>query len=128
MPALSVYEYTLIRIVPRIERGEYVNVGVILLCRAQRFLDCRITLDPARLRALAADLDLELIGEQLDHIGRICAGGVAAGPFAELPGYERFRWLSAPRSTIIQPAPAHSGLCSDPAAELNRLFVWYMGG
>jgi len=127
MPATSVFEYALMRVVPRIERGEYVNAGVVLLCRQHGFLEARLHLDPGRLRALDPTLDLELLEEQLAHIPRICAGGPPAGPIGALPHYERFRWLTAPRSTIIQPSPVHTGLCTDPRATLERIFARSVG-
>jgi len=127
MPATSVFEYALMRVVPRIERGEYVNAGVVLLCRQHGFLEARLHLDPGRLRALDSTLDLELLEEQLAHIPRICAGGPPAGPIGALPHYERFRWLTAPRSTIIQPSPVHTGLCTDPRATLERIFARSVG-
>ena len=122
MPARSAYEYALIRAVPRVERGEYVNVGVVLFCRERRFLAARIALDEARLCALAPGLDLEALREQLGHIPIICAGGRPAGPIGDLPAHERFRWLTAPRSAIIQPSAVHVGLCAEPGAALERLF------
>jgi len=127
MPATSVFEYALMRVVPRIERGEYVNAGVVLLCRQHGFLEARLHLDPGRLRALDPTLDLELLEEQLAHIPRICAGGPPAGPIGALPHHERFRWLTAPRSTIIQPSPVHTGLCTDPRATLERIFARSVG-
>lgn len=127
MPAPCVFEYALIRIVPRVERGEAINAGVVLLCRQQRFLAARLQLDAARVLALAPDLDLEVLGEQLAHIPIICAGGAAAGPIGALPQYERFRWLTAPRSTIIQPSPVHTGLCTDPPDTLARIFARAVG-
>jgi DUF3037 family protein len=121
MPARDVFEYAIIRLVPRVEREEFVNVGVVLFCRSRRFLGARIALDTARLRALAPDLDVPAIQEQLDHIPIVCLGGAAAGPIGLLPQPERFRWLVAPRSTIVQPSPVHCGLCDDPQVELDRL-------
>jgi hypothetical protein len=123
MPARSPFEYALIRIVPRVERGECINVGVVLFCRTRRFLDARIELDLPRLLAFAPNLDLPPVQEQLDHFPLVCKGGKAAGPIGLLPQQERFRWLVAPRSTIIQPAPVHCGLCDDPAAALDRLLA-----
>lgn len=127
MPARSAFEYAAIRVVPRVERGEFLNVGAVLLCRQRRFLGARIALDEARLLALAPQIDLHAIAAQLEHIPIICAGGAAAGPIGELPPYERFRWLVAPRSTVIQPAPVHVGLCDDPAAALERIFGQLVG-
>lgn len=120
------FEYAVIRIVPRVERGEYLNAGVILICRRHRFLDARTALDQVRLRALAPYLDEEtvtLIGRQLDLICRICSGSPDAGPIGQLTQRERWHWLAAPASTIVQPGPVHSGLCTDPAATLDHLYV-----
>jgi len=121
MPASDVFEYAIIRVVPRVEREEFINVGVVLFCRTRHFLDARIWLDLQRLAVLAPDLDLDALQEQLDHIPVVCKGGEAAGPIGILPQAERFRWLVAPRSTIVQPSPVHSGLCDDPQIELDRL-------
>jgi hypothetical protein len=123
MPARSAYEYALIRAVPRVERGEFINVGVVLFCRERRYLAARLGLDEPRLRALSPGLDLELLREQLSHIPIICAGGRPAGPIGELPAHERFRWLTAPRSAIVQPSAVHVGLCADPQAVLDRIFA-----
>lgn len=123
MPARSVFEYAAIRVVPHVERGECVNVGVVLFCRTRRFLEARIRLDRARLRVLAPDLDLAAVEELLAFIPLVCRGGAAAGPIGALPLHERFRWLTAPRSTVVQPSPVHTGLCDDPAAALERLFA-----
>ena len=121
MPA-SAFEYALIRVVPRVERDEGVNVGAVLLCRQHRFLQARLHLDRTALRALAPTLDLDAVAAQLALIPLVCAGGATAGPIGALPLYERFRWLTAPRSTVIQPSPVHGGLCTDPAAALERVF------
>lgn len=122
MPNTSAFEYTVVRVVPHVEREEFVNAGVILFCRQQRFLDCRIELDEARLLALAPDCDIAAVRSQLALIPAICAGGAAAGELASLDQPERFRWLAAPRSTVIQVSPVHNGLCSDPQAALLDLF------
>jgi hypothetical protein len=119
----SVFEYALIRLVPSIERGECINVGVVLFARQQRFLGTQIDLNMARLVAFAPQLDLESLREQLSYIEIVCRGGSGAGPIGELPAQERFRWLTAPRSTIIQPSPVHCGLSHDPVAALERLFA-----
>ena len=121
MRARSVFEYAVIRVVPRVEREEFVNVGVVLFCRSQRFLEARIRLDRARLLALAPELDLPAVEQQLEYIPLVCRGGAEAGPIGELPPHERFRWLTAPRSTVVQPSAVHSGLCDDPRAALERL-------
>ncbi|HZB28557.1 MAG TPA: DUF3037 domain-containing protein [Streptosporangiaceae bacterium] len=119
--ARAVYEYATLRVVPSIERGEAMNVGVVLYCRRRDFLGCRTRVDPDRLRALAADLDLEGVRNALHAVDATCGGGSAGRAAASSLG-ERFRWLTAPRSTIIQPGPVHPGLTDDPAAELGRLF------
>jgi len=119
------FEYALIRVVPRIERAEFVNAGVIVICRAQRFLESRIAVDHARLRAIAPSLSDEAIVEierQLSVIPRICAGDRSTGPIAELNLTQRWHWLTAPASTVVQPSPVHTGLTSDPRATLDRLF------
>jgi len=121
MHALSSYDYALIRVVPSIERGECLNVGVILFCRTRRFLGSLMDLDRSRLFAIAPDIDLELIQEHLDHFECLSAGGAHAGVLGELSQSERFHWLVSPRSTMIQTSPVHSGLCSDPDAALQRL-------
>lgn len=122
MPTRKPFDYAIIRVVPRIERGEFINAGVVLFCRTLRFLDARIELDEQRLGALAPSVDTAAIYRHLATIPRICAGGPAAGPIGLLPLSERFHWLTAPRSTIIQPSPLHSGLCCDAQATLERLF------
>jgi hypothetical protein len=115
------YDYAIIRIVPRVEREEFVNVGVILSCPAKQFLDARIELDEGRVLALDSTLDIESIRAHLMTIPVICAGGESAGPIGQLSQRERFYWLVAPRSTIIQTSPVHTGSCSNPAAALDRL-------
>ncbi len=126
MPALVSFEYALVRVVPRVERGECLNAGVILICRPRRFLGARVELPRARLLAVAPYLDapaIAMIEQQLDLIPRIGAGDASAGPIAHLTMSERWHWLVAPGSTIVQPSPAHTGLCVDPAAELDHLFA-----
>ena len=117
-------DYVTIQVVPRVDRDERLNVGVIVFCPAAAFLGCRIAFDEQRLRALAPDADVAAIGEQLDAIRAVCAGDPAAGPIARLTPSERFHWLSAPRSTAVQPSAAHAGLCDEPAAAVERLFRW----
>lgn len=126
MPAHSSFDYAVLRVVPRVEREEFVNAGVILFCRTRAFLGARVALDEQRLLALAPELDSDTLAElrsHLDTIPRICAGERDAGPIARLSQAERFHWLVAPRSTMLQPSPVHSGLCADPAAALDRLFA-----
>lgn len=122
MPEHSVFNYAVIRVVPHVEREEFLNVGVVLFCKARRFLDARIRLDRARLAAISPELDVDMIQEQLDLIPRISAGGKAAGPIGELSPEERFRWITSPRSTSIQFSPVHAGLADDPRAALDDLF------
>ena len=123
MPAAprSVFQYAIVRVVPRVERGEYLNVGVVLLCRPKRFLGARIHLDERRLAAFAPDLDPGLVRPHLEAIERVAAGDSTAGPIARLGQPERFHWLVAPASTMIQASEVHTGLCEDPAAELDHL-------
>ena len=120
-PPPNAFQYAIVRVIPRIERGECLNAGVILLCRPRRFLAARIVLDEARLAALAPGLDPATIRPHLDAIVRIAAGDPAAGPIARLGTAERFHWLVAPSSTMIQPSEVHTGLCDDPAKELDHL-------
>ncbi|GLX51121.1 hypothetical protein Shyhy01_40710 [Streptomyces hygroscopicus subsp. hygroscopicus] len=117
----DVFEYALIRVVPRIERGECVNAGVAVYCRAQGYVGARTHLDEARLRALDPEADVAGIRAALGAIERHCAGGAAAGQAAGDDAGRRFRWLIAPRSTVVQPGPVHTGLTTDPAAETERL-------
>ncbi|BBH64154.1 hypothetical protein ACTI_08390 [Actinoplanes sp. OR16] len=112
------YEYAVIQAVPRIERGELINVGVLLYCQRRDFLDAATHLDENRLRALDPSADIPAIRTALEAWGRTCAGG---GPSADMKLGERFRWLVAPRSTILRAGPVHMGLATDPAAELDRL-------
>ncbi len=122
MPARNSYDYALVRLVPHVERGECINVGVILFCRTQRFLGALIHLDSERARALAPHLDLDFARQHLDRIPLVCAGGEQAGSIGLLSQPERFHWLVSPRSTIIQTSPVHSGLCDDPQRTLEELF------
>ena len=121
MRALDTYDYAVIRVVPRVEREEFVNVGVILSCERTGFLDARIELDEARLLALDPTLDLESLRRHLDAIPAICRGGAEAGPIGLLPQRARFHWLTAKRSSIIQTSPVHMGKCSDMPAILEHL-------
>lgn len=118
MPETVPFEYAIIQVVPYVERGETINAGVILLCRARKFLQARVELDKQRLLALAPGSDLPAIQAQLDTIVDMCAGH---GPLGHLSHVERFRWLVSPRSTSIQVSPVHCGLCHDPAATLDHL-------
>ena len=123
MSAEHTYDYAIIRVVPRVERGEQVNVGVILSCADLDFLDARIELDAAAVLALDPTTDIETLRANLDTIPAVCRGGADAGPIGELPPRGRFRWLVSPRSTIIQPSAVHTGRTNDPAACLERLMA-----
>jgi predicted transcriptional regulator len=116
------YQYAIIRVVPHVERGEAINVGVVLLCRSAGFVGARTALDEGRLRAIAADADVAMIERHLEAIDRVAEGDPRGGPIARLSSAERFHWLVSPASTIIQPSEVHTGLTDDPAAELERLF------
>nr|WP_223190639.1 DUF3037 domain-containing protein [Streptomyces sp. TRM68416] len=109
------------RVVPRVERGECINAGVLVYCRARAYVGARTHLDEARLLALDPDADLPGVRAALDAVQRVCSGGATAGQAASDDAGRRFRWLIAPRSTIVQPGPVHTGLTTDPAAETERL-------
>ena len=115
------YSYAVIRVVPRVERGECLNVGVVLFARELAYLEARVELDPARLRALAPDVDVTLIERHLGTFAAVCAGAPEGGPLAGLPPSERFHWLTSPRSTMIQTTPVHVGATADPIAVLEEL-------
>lgn len=121
MPTLYAFEYATIRVVPNLEREEFVNAGVIVFCDARDFLGARVELVVPRLRALAPAADVSLIRAHLESIVRICAGDADSGAIGRLPLRERFRWLVAPRSTFLQTSAAHGGLCEQPEILLERL-------
>lgn len=121
MHAQCSYDYAVIRVVPRVERQEFVNAGVILWCQEQDFLEARIELDDARVRVLDAAADLDAVRRHLASISIICAGGADSGPIGKLPKRERFDWLVAPRSTIIQTSAVHTGRCSDVGSTMEKL-------
>ena len=121
MPALASYDYAIVRVVPQVERGECINVGIILFCRMRRYLAIRITLDTQRLTVFAPSLDIDEVRHVLEQLERVCKGGADSGPVGHLSLSERFHWLVAPRSTIIQTSPTHSGLCSNPEHTLDHL-------
>jgi hypothetical protein len=123
VPARSPFQYAALRIVPRVERGEAVNAGVVLFCRPLRFLGARAHLDEGLLKALSPNCDPAAVREQLRVMELIAAGDPEGGPIARLPASERFHWLVAPASTIVQPGPVHTGLTGDPAGELDHLFA-----
>lgn len=121
MSAEYTYDYSIVRVVPRVDRGEQVNVGIILSCPDIHYLDARIEVDEALLTALDPAIDLAAVRTNLSVIPAVCKGGPEAGPIGELDQRARFRWLVAPRSTIIQPSPVHTGRTSNPAACLEHL-------
>jgi Protein of unknown function (DUF3037) len=123
MPARSSYDYAIVRVVPRVERDEFVNAGAIVFCRTRRFLAAQIELDRPRLAALAPWLDPAEVERHLAIIPLVCAGGAAGGPIGLLPLADRFHWLVAPRSAMIQTSPVHAGLCDDPAAALEEIMA-----
>ena len=122
-PGRSPFQYALLRVVPHVERGEAINAGVVLFCRQLRFLAARTVLDEGRLRAIAPDVDPEPIRARLAVLERVAAGDPAGGPLAALPPSERFGWLAAASSTVVQPSAVHTGMCEDPHALLDRLFA-----
>jgi len=118
----SPFSYSILRLVPRVERGERVNVGVVVFCRPLDYLGARTELDAERATALWPDLDLDAVRAHLDAIERVAAGDPEAGPIAALDTTARFHWLVAPSSTIIQPSAVHTGVCDDPRTQLEHLF------
>jgi hypothetical protein len=122
VPARNAFQYAILRVVPSIERGERINVGVALLCPERKYVGVRVALDEARLAALAPDLDLDELRAALEALVAVADGDTAAGPLARLSPSERFGWLTAPASTVIQPSAIHTGLCQDPEDTLERLF------
>lgn len=115
------FEYAVLRVVPRVERGEFVNAGVVLYCSRLRFLDARIHLDPERLRALDPASDPDVVLDHLEAARRVCVGGPGAGAIGRFPPGQRFGSLVAPRSTVVQASPVHTGFCEDLEAELEHL-------
>ena len=123
MPDKFRYDYAVVRVVPKVDREEFINAGVILSCPDLSFLEARINLNEARLLALDPHVDLDLVRNHLAAIPIICRGGDGAGSIGQLPQRQRFHWLVAPRSTIIQTSPVHTGRCDDPAAALDHLLA-----
>ena len=117
------FEYSLLRVVPRVDRGELINVGLMLYCRPLRFLGVRIDLDTSRLLALDPAADVPSVERALEAVVAVCDQAPAAGSAGQQDIGRRFRWLTAPRSTVVQPGPVHTGLTADPAAELDRLLA-----
>ena len=122
MPERHAFDYAIVRVVPRVERGEFLNTGVILFCSTRAFLGTRIELDRERLQVLAPGLDLSVVESYLESIPKICEGGGEAGSIGALPQRARFHWLVAPRSTVIQTSEVHSGVAEEPQAALDGLF------
>jgi hypothetical protein len=116
------FEYAVIRVVPHVEREEFINVGVVLYCKDQKFLQTIVELNETRLMALCDKLDITELKEYIASFERICQGGASAGPIGKLPMAERFRWLTATRSTVVQTSKVHPGLCNDAAEMLDRLY------
>lgn len=123
MPVQFRYDYAVIRVVPRVDREEFINAGVILSCPERSFLEARINLDESRLLSLDPTVDLEMVRTHLASIPTICKGGDEAGPIGQLTQRDRFYWLVAPRSTVIQTSPVHTGKCADPATALEHLLA-----
>jgi DNA-directed RNA polymerase subunit N (RpoN/RPB10) len=117
------FQYAIWRVVPSVERGEALNVGVVVYCRRRQFLAARVLIDEARLHTLSPDLDVDAIRHHLDGMARVAAGEPDGGAIAAMPQSERFGWLTAASSTIVQPSPIHTGLCGDPQAVLDRLYT-----
>ena len=122
MPTLHSYDYAILRLVPCPDRGEFVNAGVVLHCPERAYLQCRVHLNEQRLAALWPEADADVLRQHLHAFPKICAGDADAGPIAKLSRRERFHWLVAPRSTMIQVSPVHSGVCDDPDATIEDLF------
>lgn len=123
MQEKQLFEYAVIRVVPRVEREEFINAGVILFCSAQGFLQTVYELNPERLRALCPDLDLAGLEERLAAFTRICKGGADGGTIGKLPPAGRFRWLTAARSTVVQTSAVHPGLCANAGETLQKLYT-----
>lgn len=124
---MHLFEYAVLRVVPRVEREEFLNVGIIVYCRSLGFLETRFALPEARLLAVAPDLDLAEITARLQAFERICQGKATGGTIGQLPIAERFRWLTATRSTVVQSSAVHPGRCVDAGETLTRLFAQLVG-
>lgn len=123
MPEKQLFEYAVIRVVPRVEREEFINVGVILYSRHQQFLQMLFRLDEEKLRAFSGQIDIKEVEEHLLSIERICKGGPGSGPIGQMDMASRFRWLTATRSTVVQPSKVHPGFCNNPAEAIQKLFT-----
>lgn len=127
MQGRHLFEYAVIRVVPRVEREEFINAGVIVYCAAQKYLNCHFQLDEGKLKALAGKIDAGEIQANLKAIEKICCGGAAAGPIGQLDLASRFRWLTATRSTMIQVSKVHPGFCADAQETLQDLYEQMVG-
>lgn len=127
MPVPSSFDYAVVRVVPRVERGEFINAGVIVFCLERRYLEARVVVDEARLKALWPQLDVAMVRKHLEAIPKIAAGDPEAGPIAKLSQRERFHWLVSPRSTMIQVSPVHSGICDEPEKTVEKLAERLLG-
>jgi hypothetical protein len=127
MHAPASFDYAILRVVPRVERQEFINAGVVVFCLEKRYLEARVRLDEARLSALWPEVDVELVRQHLDALVRVCKGDATAGPVAQLSERERFHWIVAPRSTILQPSPVHTGVCDGTDGLLDRLEKQFLG-
>jgi hypothetical protein len=127
MQEKQLFEYAIIRVMPRVERGEFINVGVILYCSGKKFLRTLCKVDKQRLQLLSPELNLEEIEERLRAFKEVCLASKEGGPIAKLPIASRFRWLTAARSTVVQTSPVHPGLCADPNEMIERLFEQLVG-
>ena len=123
MPINASFDYAVLRVVPRVERQEFVNVGVIVFCLEKRFLQAKVHIDEARLRALWPSLDMEMVRQHVEAVVRICEGDETAGPIAKLSQRERFHWLTSPRSTVIQTSLVHTGVCTETTDLVDRLYL-----
>ena len=128
MPAPSSFDYAILRVVPRVEREEFINAGVVVFCLERQFLEARVVVDEARLKALWPELDVQLVRQHLNAFRSVAEGDPAAGPIARLSQRERFHWLVSPRSTIIQVSPVHTGLCEDPESVVEHLMKRVLPG
>lgn len=122
MQERHLFEYAVIRVVPRVEREEFLNVGVILYCSRQKFLRAIFKINVEKLKILSPETDVEEVDEYLRSFEKICEGGLKGGPIGQLPIAERFRWLTAVRSTVVQSSAVHPGMCLDAEETLNGLF------
>lgn len=123
MPASVPFDYAIVRVVPRVEREEFINIGVVVHAPTRGFLGCALQLDRGRLAAFAPTLDLEALARHVEAFRAVCEGAADAGPIARLPMSERFHWLVAPRSAVLQTSPVHGGVCTDPDAALRELLA-----